>query len=72
MRKSFPVSYTIRNDKTLSSGRLSDSNLAQKKFIQKNRTLKKININNIKYMFSSLKFSQYILTFKENIIIILF
>lgn len=37
MRKSFPVSYTIRNDKTLSSGRLSDSNLAQKKFIQKNQ-----------------------------------
>ena len=35
MRKSFPVSYTIRNDKTLSSGRLSDRNLTQKKFMQK-------------------------------------
>ena len=37
MRKSFPVSYTIRNDKTLSSGRLSDRNLTQKKFMQKNQ-----------------------------------
>ena len=37
MRKSFPVSYTIRNDKTLYSGRLSDRNLTQKKFMQKNQ-----------------------------------
>lgn len=37
MRKSFPVSYTIRNDKTLTSERISDRNLTQNKFIQKNQ-----------------------------------
>ena len=74
----------IKNEKLISSilyykkwyntfFRKNIRNLTQKKFIKKESgTLKKININNIKYILSSMKFSQHILTFKENIIIILF